>query len=44
MGVELTFPHELEAEVDHAPMGILLMPGGVDPARVLAGELHDEAF
>jgi len=27
-----------------APLGILLMPDGVDPAGVLVGRLHNEAF
>ena len=33
-----------EAAINPTPLGILLMLGGVDSARVLAGELHDEAF
>ena len=33
-----------EVVIDPAPLGILLMPGGVDPVGVLVGGLHDEAF
>ena len=43
MGVELPFP-DWEASIDPTPLGILLMPGDVDPAGVLVGGLQDEAF
>jgi len=38
------FHADWEAAIDPAPLGTLLMPGGVDPAGVLVGGLHDEAF
>jgi hypothetical protein len=33
-----------EAAINPTPLGILSMPGGMDSAGVLVGELHDEAF
>ena len=33
-----------EAAINPTPLGILLMPGGVDSAVVLAGALHDKHF